>query len=370
MTLRTLPSLAALALAALTAAAPARDRWTPAQATAWEKSHRWLVGCNFAPSTAINQLEMWQAETWDPKTIDRELALAEGLGFTSVRVFLHDILWQTDSKGLLTRMEEFLTLADKHHIGVMFVPLDGVWDPFPKAGLQREPKPFVHNSGWVQSPGADILKDPARHDSLKPYITGVISHFKDDKRIDAWDIFNEPDNPNVNAYGKVELKDKAEMATLLLKKAFAWAREAGASQPVTSGVWIGTWPDDAKLKPIERVQIDESDIISFHNYAKAPELKQAMSNLRRYGRPVLCTEFMARPQGSTFDPNLGVMKEAGVAAYCWGFVAGKTQTNFPWDTWTKTYTGEPDVWFHEIFRKDGTPYRPEEVAYIRKVTGK
>ena len=108
-----------------------RDRWTPEQAHAWYAKQPWLVGCNYIPSNAINQLEMWQADTFDPATIDRELGWAASLGFTSVRVFLHDLLWQQDREGFLKRLDQFLAIAERHHIGVMLVPLDGVWDPQP-----------------------------------------------------------------------------------------------------------------------------------------------------------------------------------------------------------------------------------------------
>ena len=348
--------------------ASAQSRWSEEKANAWGKNHRWMVGCNFSPSTAINQLEMWQAETFDPATIDRELGWAEQLGFTSVRVFLHDLLWQQDSKGLLQRMDQFLGLAHKHHIGVMFVLFDSCWDPNPKMGTQRAPKPFLHNSGWMQSPGREFMADPARLDELKPYVQGVIGHFKNDARIDFWDIYNEPDNMNVPAYNKSEPTNKVESARMLLEKTFAWAREMKPSQPLSSAPWLGPWADPAKLSPMERAQFDSSDIITFHNYDALDKLKPCVENLRRYNRPVVCTEYMARPVGSKFDPNLRYMKEQNVGAYNWGFVSGKTQTIFPWDSWTRTYTNEPPVWFHDIFRADGTPYRAEEVKFIKAVT--
>ncbi len=351
------------------AATPQGRPWPAPAAQAWQNSHPWLVGCNFIPSSAINQLEMWQAETWDPTTIDRELGWAADLGFTSVRVFLHDLPWQQDQQGFLKRMERFLELAHNHKIGVMFVLFDGVWDPFPKAGKQREPRPHIHNSGWVQSPGADILQDPARQDALKDYVQGVVGHFRNDRRIDAWDVFNEPDNP-VPQYRNVELKNKKEMALLLLQKTYGWAREVHPSQPLTSGVWIGNWGDTAKLTPMERCQLEASDIISFHSYGNLEDLKKCVQNLQRYQRPILCTEYMARPNGSRFEPNLGYMHETKVGAYNWGFVNGKTQTIYPWDSWQKAYTNEPPVWFHDIFRQNGTPYYPEEVNYIKSVTGK
>lgn len=344
-----------------------RTQWTPEQANSWYAAQPWLVGCNYTPSSAINQLEMWQAETWDPKTIDRELNWAHELGFTSMRVFLHDIVWKQDSKGFLNRMEQFLKIADKHQIGIMFVLFDGVWDPFPKAGKQREPRPHVHNSGWVQNPGADILKDPARQDELKDYVQGVIGHFRNDRRVQVWDLFNEPNNP-VPQYRNIELKNKTEMALMLLKKSCAWAREMNPSQPITSGVWIGNWSDPAKLSATERFQLEESDIVTFHNYSKPEEMKKCVQNLRRYNRPILCTEYMARGNGSRFEPILGDLQEQNVGAYNWGFVDGKTQTIYPWDSWEKEYTGEPNVWFHDILRRDGTPYDANEVRYIKSIT--
>lgn len=354
--------------------APARDKWTPDQAKAWAKTQPWLVGCNYIPSSAINQLEMWQAESFDPATIDRELGWAEGLGFTSIRVFLHHLPYEQDKDGFLKRIDEFLAIADKHKIGVMLVPFDSVWDPNPKLGKQRDPQPGLHNSGWVQSPGAADLTNPERHKLLEDYVRGVVTKFKDDKRVQAWDVWNEPDNTNGNSYGEKNLKqepaNKRDLTLPLLAKSFVWARKSDPTQPITSGVWVGNWADEKKLAPWERVQLEESDVISFHSYGKLDEIKKCVDNLRRYDRPIVCTEFMARPNGSTFDPVLGYLKEQSVGAHCWGFVNGKSNTIYPWDSWQKRYDGEPPVWFHDIFRTDGTAYRPEEVEYIRKVTGK
>ncbi len=251
----------------------------------------------------------------------------------------------------------------------MFVVFDSVWDPNPKLGPQREPKPGLHNSGWVQSPGFEYLNDPVKLDELKGYVTGVIGHFKDDARIDCWDLFNEPDNLNGNSYGKLEPPHKVENARLLLEKTFAWARSVDPSQPLTSGVWVGDWSND-HLTPMRQLQLEQSDVLSFHSYDPLPRVKDRVETLKRYGRPLLCTEYMARPQGSTFDPILGYFEEEGIGAYNWGFVDGKSQTIYPWDSWQKPYAAEPPVWFHDIFRRDGTPYRPQEVAYIKQVTSR
>ncbi len=344
-------------------------RWSEEKAAAWQREHGWLVGCNFSPSTAMNQLEMWQADTFDTATIDRELGWAQSIGFNSVRVYLHDLLWQRDADGFLKRIDAFLAIAAKHDIGVMFVLFDSCWDPNPKLGKQRPPTPHLHNSRWVQSPGADVLKNPAPHEAaLRAYVVGVVGRFRDDPRVQVWDIWNEPDNTNGASYGKQEPANKPALVLPLLKKAFAWAREAKPSQPLTSGVWIGNWADANRLNPTERVQLQQSDVISFHNYGSLASLKQSVQNLRRYKRPLLCTEYMSRGNASLFDPNLGYMKQQGVAAYNWGLVDGKTQTIYPWDSWRKQYKSEPPLWFHDILRRDGTPYRAKEIEYLRSLT--
>jgi hypothetical protein len=356
----------------------ARDRWPVETAEAWGRATPWLVGANYSPATAINQLEMWQADTFDPKQIDKELGWAEGLGFNSVRVFLHHLLWEQDKEGFLKRMDEFLAIADRHKIGVMFVLFDSVWDPNPKLGKQRDPQKGVHNSGWVQSPGIADMRDASRHKLLEEYVKGVVGRFKDDKRVQVWDVWNEPDNMNDSSYGKNKLKqeppaaEKHKLVEGLLTNSFEWARAVEPSQPLTSGLWLGGHKADPKrLIPIERVQLEQSDVISFHSYGRLPDIKAWVENLRKHNRPLVCTEYMARPEGSTFDPVLGYLKEQKIGAYCWGFTAGKTNTIFAWNTWQKPEpNAEPKTWFHDIFRQDGTPFDPKEVEYIRGVTGK
>lgn len=340
----------------------ADGQWTTERANQWYQEKGWLLGCNYAPSSAVNQLEMCEAETFDPMTINRELGWAANLGFNSIRVFLHDLLWKHDAKGLLERMETFLSIADGHGIGVMFVLFDSVWNPFPQPG-KREYQMGVHNSGWLQSPGLEILRDLSRHDELESYVKGVIGHFANDKRIHVWDIFNEPCNTNTTSYGAHEPVNKADLALALLKKAFAWAREIGPTQPITSGVWIGEWCD-AKVKELDRFMLETSDVITFHNYESPEEMERRIKKLQRFNRPVICTEYMARGFNNTFESILPIFKKHNVGGYNWGLVAGKTQTSYPWDSWSVSYDGEPSLWFHDIFRIDGTPYKEEEVRYL------
>ena len=349
---------------------PARGRlqWTREHARAWADSAGWIVGSNYAPQSAINQLEMWQAATFDPATIDRELGWAEQLGFNTMRVFLHHLLWQQDSAGFLGRMDQFLVLADRHHIRPMFVLFDAVWDPLPHLGAQRAPVPHLHNSGWVQSPGAAILADTSRYDELRGYVQGVIGRFATDRRVLAWDLFNEPDNINRPAYIAYEPPDKPARSLILLRREFAWAREVNPRQPLTAAPWKGDWIDASRMAPITAFMLDNSDVVTFHSYDEPRTVERLVSALERYGRPIVCSEYMARPRGSTFRAVLPIFKRRRVGAINWGFVSGKTQTIYPWDSWTREYTAEPAVWFHDIFRPDGKPYDAGEVAFIRSMT--
>ncbi len=347
-------------------------RWSEQQANAWYARQPWLVGSNYVPKSAINQLEMWQAETFDPAEIDRELAWAEAMGMNTMRVFLHDLPWQQDSAGFRQRIDRFLTIASRHHIRPLLVLFDSCWDPRPHLGLQHPPIPGVHNSGWVQSPGATALGDASQYPRLKAYVQGVVGAFANDDRILAWDVWNEPGADNAGSYSKDELRDKLARVTLLLPQAFAWARAANPVQPLTSGVWaVDTSPDGADLGALQQIQLRESDIVTFHNYSWPEHFKREVAWLKKYNRPVICTEYMARSVGSTFETILPIAKRERVGVINWGFVAGRTQTYLPWESWQHPYVlDQPPVWFHDVLRPDGTPYRQAEVDLIRQLTAK
>jgi hypothetical protein len=350
--------------------ASANGRWTEQQANDWYARQGFLVGANYLPANAINELEMWQADTFDPKRIDLELGWAAALGMNTMRVYLHDLAYGADPAGFLSRMDQFLAIAAKHRIRPMFVLFDSVWDPFPVTGPQRPPRPGVHNSGWMQSPGKVALEDPTHHPRLEAYVKAVVSRFKDDERVLAWDLWNEPDNMNDPAYLSLEPKNKVELVLALLPQVFAWAREAAPTQPLTTGVWKGgDWSKTEQLTAMERLQIHLSDVISFHSYDPPDRFEARVKQLQGYNRPLFCTEYMARGNGSTFQGVLPLAKRHNVAAINWGLVQGKAQTHLPWDSWRRPYVDrEPDVWFHEIFRPDGTPYDTKETALIRELT--
>ena len=344
----------------------AQSRWTEDVARDWYAKQPWIVGANYLPSTAENQLEMWQADTFNPDRIDLEFSWAENLGMNSMRVFLHDLLWQEDSAAFSKRIDTFLAIAAKHRIKPILVLFDSVWDPNPKLGRQQDPRPGIHNSRWVQSPGAAALKNPQEYPRLEAYVKGVIGAFRNDSRILAWDLWNEPYNVHTkHDYAKLEPSKKRDLVRALLPKVFDWARSVNPTQPLTSGLVNAVGP----LKPDEKLQIDLSDVVSFHAYTDPQKFRKAARTLEPYHRPILCTEYMARTVHSTFEGTMPVAKELHIAVYNWGFVNGKSQTHFPWDSWDKSYAHRPlKMWFHDIYYPDGRPYSQREVDFIRNLT--
>ena len=359
---------ALLALSLTAAPAAARPQWTKAEANRWYAGQPWRVGSNYVPASAINQLEMWQAASFDPARIDRELGWAQAMGMTTMRVFLHNLLWEQDAAGFKQRIEAFLAIAARHDIKPVFVLFDSCWDPNPQLGPQHPPIPGVHNSGWVQAPGAARLADTRQYPKLEAYVKDIVGSFARDDRIFAWDVWNEPNNGGGGNYAPTP--DKNKYVARLLDQVFDWAEAADPTQPLTSGVWIGDhWDRVETLDAIERIQVTRSDVISFHDYSWPEIFERRARQMLSYGRPVLCTEYMARGAGSTFDGSLPIGKRLNIAMINWGFVDGRTQTRLPWDSWKKPYTfDQPAVWFHEVLRADGTPYRPAEVMLIRRLT--
>jgi hypothetical protein len=335
----------------------ANGRWSAQRANDWYAKQPWLVGANFIPSDAINELEMFQAATFNPALIDKELGMAEGIGMNTMRVFLQDQLWQQDSAGFTKRLDTFLGIAAKHHIRPLLVLFDSCWETNPHLGPQHPPIPGVHNSGWVQSPGKERLMDRKVEPQLEAYVKGVVGAFAKDE----------------NRGGDVMRDEPAKVARVneLLPKAFAWARSVHPVQPLTSGVWEGNWSNPAKENATTKIQLAESDVITFHNYGWPEEFEARILSLKPKGRPIICTEYMARGNGSTFDGSLPVAKKYNVGAINWGLVAGKTQTYYPWDSWERPYVRQqPTIWFHEVFKQDDTPYRQHEVDLIRELTGR
>jgi hypothetical protein len=325
-----------------------RTQWTIEQARAWGEGQRWRTGCNFYPSSAINQIEMWQAESFDPVTIKREMGWMQDVGMSVARIYLHDLAYEADPEGFKERMRLVLDIAASHGIVVLFTIFDDCWAAHSQLGKQPDPRPGMHNSGWLRSPSDDRRNWPADFARLKTYVQDVLRTFGDDPRVWMWDLYNEPGN---SSYGEASLP--------LLKAVFEWAWEVRPDQPLTVAAFCGK---EEELDPHSTAM---SDVVTFHCYSDLEETKRQIDCYKALGRPLVCSEWMARTNDSRVVTHLPLFKAEGVSCVQWGFVSGKTGTIFPWGS--KEGSPEPELWFHDLLRGDGSPYDPAEVETYRRL---
>jgi hypothetical protein len=324
--------------------------WSVEKANEWGKNLPWLRGANFNPSTAINQLEFWQEDTFDPETIDRELGWASDIGMNCMRVYLHHAAWKVDRDGFKRRINKYLTIASKHSISTIFVFFDDCWNYTFQSGKQPEPKPGVHNSGWIMDPGDLLFTTENLMPILKEYVTDILKTFKNNENIILWDLYNEPGNSG-----------RKNTSLPLLKNVFKWARKVNPKQPLTVGVW------NKDLEVLNKFQLENSDIISYHNYNNEIDHQNAIDSLNKFNRPMMCTEYMARRNNSLFSNIMPILKKQKIGAINWGLVTGKSNTKYAWDEPIPDGS-EPGLWFHDIFYKNGVPYKNDEVELIKKLS--
>lgn len=346
------------------------DRWTTDQAHAWYDKRPFMYGANYITSDASNQIEMWQDATFNPVLIEREMRLMQELGMNVNRVFAHDIPHRDDPAAFKRNLDTYLGIADRYDIETLLVLFDSVWAPLPQSGPQPEVPAGLHNGGWVQSPGMDALSDPSHYGRLRGYVEDMTKTYGTDKRVLGIDLWNEPDNLNVGSYN--DTVEKWNYVAPLLQDSFTWARKQGPDKPLTSGVWTGY--RDEPLHPIFKIQLENSDVISFHDYAPVDVFLDNARHLQdTYGRPLMCTEYMARTLGSRFETHLPTARENKITMFSWGFVQGKSQTHCAWDSWGKHHAGEPcqepDEWFHDIFRENGAFYCEQEKQFFMGFKG-
>jgi len=324
------------------------NRWSDEKASDWYRNVGHIRGCNYLPRTAVNTTEMWQADTFDPKTINQELAWAQNAGYNSVRVFLQYLVWKDDPEGLKKRIDRFLTIAEKHGIRTMLIFFCdcSFAGKEPYLGKQDDPVPGVHNSGWVPSPGLKRVTDRSSWPDLERYVKDIVAAFAHDKRVLIWDLYNEPGNSRMG-----------EKSLPLLEATFGWAREANPSQPLTTGVWTGF--ESRMSKRIMQL----SDIVTFHSYCLPNSVLSGIKACKKHRRPAICTEWLRRQAGNTFAAILPLFAQHEVGWYNWGLVAGRTQTYMHWGS--RKGAPVPKTWQHDIFHPDGKPYDPKEIELIR-----
>ncbi|MBV9468580.1 MAG: hypothetical protein JOZ57_04995, partial [Abitibacteriaceae bacterium] len=290
-------------------------RWTSERAWEWYRGLPWLCGFNYVPSTAVNSTAMWQQKTFDLPTIERELSWAQEIGFNCCRVFLQYLVWEADAEGFRQRFAQLLEVVSSRGLRTLPILFDdcAFAGKEPYLGLQDEPIPGIHNSGWTASPGRSRVLDESYWPRLEDYVTDTIGQFARDERILAWDIYNEPGND-----------DMGVKSLPLLRIAFDWAYEAQPTQPLTTGIWSGNLPE------INAALGELCDIVSFHDYFVLEATQKLVEELKGLGRPLLCTEWMRRGHGSHFETHLPYFRSENIGSFFWGLVNGHTQTHFPW----------------------------------------
>ena len=331
-------------------------RWTEDQANEWYSSQPWPCGFNYVPANAISYTEMWMPYCFDTAFIAKELVLAEDIGFNCLRVVLPFVVWEHDPDAFKARLTEFLEVCDNHGLKVMFTLFDDCAfgsderTKNPSYGKQPEVLEGWYANGWTASPGHDMVLDPTAYPRLEKYVKDIIFTFKDDERVWVWDLYNEPTNGGL------------ENASLpLVKKVFEWAREVDPSQPLT----IAQWNRNGELNEIVHAK---NDITTFHSYGNVNTVSEIIEQLESLGRPIINTEWLCRHRGSVVSTCLPLFREKNVGCMHWGLVNGKTQTDLHWG-W-RPDMGEPEVWQHDLFYPDHSPYRKEEIelfkTYIQK----
>eukprot|EP01064_Diplonema_japonicum_P030929 TRINITY_DN538_c1_g2_i1.p1 TRINITY_DN538_c1_g2~~TRINITY_DN538_c1_g2_i1.p1 ORF type:complete len:452 (+),score=54.52 TRINITY_DN538_c1_g2_i1:48-1358(+) len=358
-----------------------RSRWSVEEAWAWQKKVGWMIGGNFVPSNAVNQIQMFSEEGFDVTLIEKEIKIAAKKGnMNAMRVFLHNLLFEDNKEAYFTRLDKYLEISARHGVKTIFVFFDACWRATAHLGRQPTPIPHTHNSGWVQCPTHAQLLDERSWAGLKDYVTQTIKRFRNDERVVLWDIYNEPSNTAMEfdhipqkltvAQGAANLtmitqsKKKAQVLKLL-EKAFVWARSGNPTQPITSGMWGAMTPTDNS--PFTKLQMEQSDIVSFHNYDPEEQLLKYIQGFSSEQRPLICTEYLARSHGSTVHASLPVFHAKGISAFHWGVIDGATQTSYPWSSWHDEMAAKPDIWHHDVFSPNGDPHDPAEVELMGKL---
>jgi len=330
-------------------------RWSEQKARQWYANQAWPVGFNYVPANAISYTEMWMPYCFDSAFIDKELALAEEIGFNCLRVVLPFVVWEHEPEAFIARLDQFLQVCDNHGLAVMFTLFDDCAfgsdenTKNPKYGQQPEVLKGWYANGWTASPGHDMVRDPETWPRLEKYVKDILSTFKDDPRVWVWDLYNEPTNGGL---GNTSLD--------LVRKVYVWAREVAPTQPLTIAQWNGN-------KDLNQIIHANNDITSFHNYNRASNLKEHIKSLRSYGRPIINTEWLCRHRGSEVLPCLSVFSVENVGCMHWGLVNGKTQTHLHWG-W-RPDKGDPTIWQHDLFHHDHRPYNTDELAFFKERIG-
>lgn len=357
-----------------------KERWTAEQAWEWYHSKPWITGFNFIPKDSISGIELFQE--WGHEeamaAAEKEIELAESLGFNSVRMMLPFYIWRVQHDAFMDHLEELLCMLDRHHITLMPILFNDCSVPKskyrePDLGKQPDPvpgyfggspvTPFDDDTQLGDSTGWNIDDDPEMKPVIEKYVKELGTKYGKDPRIIVWNIWNEPGNSG-----------RLSKSLPMMENVFAWMRSCDPDQPLAADVWgagadhpYGWLKDPHIYAEIEHRALELSDVISFHFYGDYSHAKMYLDCLKQYNRPLFNTEWMHRPYRSLIETHMPLWKKEDVASYFFGFVNGKSQFNYVWEFIKNLPDIDTRLWMHDIFHSDFTPYDPDEIEVIKKL---
>ncbi|MBR6007662.1 MAG: cellulase family glycosylhydrolase [Clostridia bacterium] len=350
-----------------------RSTWTNDQAWEWQKKVGWLRGCNFIGSDCCNRIDMWQSYNNEAhmRTAERELALCRDIGFNTVRLIIEFDVWFQERARFMQILENYISLCARYGQKVMLVLAN---EAQLCRGEEYVPKPLgeqVYALGYHQ--GRFPLTDEQK--ALEPYhelerkqtrskylemVGEIVGRYRADERVVCWNVYNEPG-----------ISIGMERCLPIIRLMFDTVSELDPVQPLCSDVWY--WKDYDNLNPRDALSARLSDVISWHNYQPLDKFVTGYEQLRRLNKPILLTEWLHRIVHQNVRELYPLLYLERINCWCWGFVAGKTQTYEPWDSLWERFdreNGNTDLdfklWQHDLFRPSLRPYDPAETETIKR----
>lgn len=356
-----------------------KTQWTKEQAWAWYNSYPWLRGCNFIGSDCANRRDQWQSYRAEEHlaTADRELELAQQIGFNTVRLIMDFDVWLQERESYMDMLEKYIALCAKYGQYVMLVLTAeaelprGDYASFVPKPLGEQKYALGYHQGrdpeYIRLTMVDKdtiyhpLESPRLREKYLEMVREIVMRYRKDCRVICWNVYNE--------LGIV----LGERAIPILSTMLETVRACDPVQPLTADIFRGT-QDGAPRTPEEKYALETSDVVSFHSYSDFPDFCIQVNDLKRYGRPLLCTEWLNRITHNDIREVYPFLWTEHIGSWCWGFVAGKTQTYEPWLALWNQYEasgGKTDCdftkWQHDLFRPSLYPYDPKEITLIRRI---
>ncbi len=347
--------------------------WTIEQAWDWQEKVGWLRGCNFIGSDCSSRIDMWQSYKNEEhmQTAQRELSLCRDIGFNTVRLIVEFDVWLQERDSFLKILERYIALCARFGLKVMLVLANEAQlcrgEKYVPKTLGEQAYALGYHQGRFPlseeqkalTPYHELERRETREKYLE-MVREIVDRYRADERVVCWNVYNEPG-----------ITIGIERSLPLIQLLFDTVREIEPVQPLCSDVWY--WKDYDHLRPNDALSARLSDVISWHLYQPLAKFVVGYEQLKRLNRPILLTEWLHRINHQSVQEIYPLLYLERINCWCWGFVAGKTQTYEPWDSLWDQYdaaNGNVDydfkLWQHDLFRPNLRPYDPDEIETIKR----